>query len=150
MIMLIIEDDGNYVQLLQRYLEGLADEIVIARSWAQAEPHFATADIMWVDLIIPPHDEDFATIKLREIRQVNPKAVVFVVSGMMGEGIEQKVVEAGADMFAEKFNAMGQKQIIAMMIQALMKAEERGRDATKFLEKARELLKENPSPLTTI
>lgn len=148
MKMLIIEDDILYVGILQRYLEGLTDEIIVAKNWEVAEQFLSVADIMWIDLVVPPHNEKFAIIKIGEIRKANERVVIFVVSGIPDESIGREVIAAGADFFAEKMDMTNQNQVIALMIQALMKAEERGKDAMKFLQRARQLISERVTPQT--
>lgn len=150
MKMLIIEDDVIYVGLLERYLEGLADEIIIAKSWEEAKQHIQVAQIMWIDLIIPPHNEDFAIVQIGEIRAQNSNAVIFVVSGVVSPDTKREALAAGADYFAEKMDHITQNQIIALMISALMKAQERGsRESLTFLQRARELINERVNPVTT-
>lgn len=149
MKMLIIEDDDLYVGILERYLEGLTDELIIVENWEDAEKHIPVASIIWADLVIPPHDRDYGILKIGQIRKGNEKAVIFVVSGAPGQDVKLKAESAGADLFVEKAEAIKSTQVIALMISALLKAHERGNGvAVKFLQKARQLLSErvNPQP----
>lgn len=149
MRMLIIEDDEQYLGLLARYLDGLADEINIAKTWEEAERFVEVSAIMWIDLIIPPWGEEQGYIKIGEYRERNKNAVIFVVSGLPDNAARDKSLNAGADAYAEKMDVVKQTQVIALMISALMKAQEKGiPESLKFLEKARMLIAEkvNPNP----
>lgn len=146
MKLLIVEDDPLYASLLERYLEGLADEIAIVDSWEAAEAFVPTAHMMWLDLVIPPHNDDYAFLRIRAFRDINRKAVIFVVSGIPDDTLKEKALQAGADGFAHKMDATSQTQVIALMISALMKVQERGYDCLKFLQRARELLSERINP----
>lgn len=148
MKMLIIEDDALYVELLQRYLEGLADEIVVAHNWREAEQHVKDSKIIWVDLVLPPETtKEQCLLQVGYVRSINARAVIFVVSGVSDPDIPKRSLDAGADYFAHKTDLVTQTQVIALMISSLMMAHERGaEESLRFLDKARMLLNERVNP----
>lgn len=144
MKILIVEDDAGYRDILQRYLNGLGDEIVFTDTWEKAQPHYG-ADVFWLDIFIPPHGEKKIKLEMGIIRATNSHAVIFVVSGLCDPNLKREMIAAGADAFVCKHDVATRSQVIALMLSALMQAEGRGKPATKYLQKARELLAENPA-----
>lgn len=150
MKMLVIEDNLIYARLVERYLTGLADKIVIVESWDAAEPHLAgNPNIIWIDLLVPGYDESHALRKVTEVRAVHHEAIILVVSGIPDPTLFERAIAAGADAFMDKLSVASENQIISLLILATMRAKERGIDTAKFLERAQQFLNERIAAKST-
>jgi CheY-like chemotaxis protein len=108
---LIVEDAPEMAKLLVRYLQPVAREIIVADSMEHA---FAVInavdpfDIVTLDLNLPDSRTEETRDKIREIKRVNPDALVVVITGVVRPEEQAKILEAGADGYVYKVDIMGQ------------------------------------------
>lgn len=145
MKVLILEDDPLYGATIRRYLDGLASEPVkLVSTWQEAMKELPQKpDLMWIDLIVPGYDTESSILKVKEVRAANEEATLLVVSGSAESDIERRTREAGADAYANKMDAVNLKQVIALIMLALLHAKIRGASTEQFLVRAQQFLSEN-------
>lgn len=149
MKVLIVEDDPLFAELVRRYLDGLA-EIVVAHSWAEAYKYLEPfPTVMWIDLIHQGYGDDVTSslIRIQGIRKQNSDVVILVVSGALDHDIQDRCLSAGADAFIAKHDIGPQNKAIAHILLALLNAEKRGVDVTKYLEQTQLFLQARLKPL---
>jgi CheY-like chemotaxis protein len=97
MKILIADDDAKYRQSLQEVLEGGGNTVIIADDGEAAVT--AYSENKSVDLVITdynmPKKNGLAVIQ--EIREIQPKARIWLVSNAMGDEIKSAAIEAGAE-----------------------------------------------------
>lgn len=133
---LIIEDDPFFCELVQRDLDGVADTVLTALSWEEAEQHFSgELTVIWADLVIPPEGVEESIEKVRRLRALYPDTVLLVCSGYLTEENRRLLREVGVDGMADKSSRPG--SAIALITLGIM----RDKDITEFSkDKARQLL----------
>lgn len=151
MKIVIVEDDVIYSELIQRYVAGLADEVVSFTSWKAAQNYLEehNFDIGWFDLLLPGDTVDSSLLRITEVHNRNQDTVILVVSGVPELDIEQRALKAGADAYLNKNVAVKRNHVIALIMLALTRANERGVDTKKLLEKAQQFYNEQVKPNQT-
>jgi CheY-like chemotaxis protein len=108
---LIVEDAPEMAKLLVRYLQPVAREIIVAESMEHA---FAVInqvnpfDIVTLDLNLPDSRTEETRDKIREIKRINPDALVVVITGVVRPEEQERIIAAGADGYVYKVDIMGQ------------------------------------------
>lgn len=148
--MLIVEDDPVYTALITTHFEGLFDEIVSCANWSEAAEYLNddTVIVYWIDIYVPGHGEAETMLRVADIRKQKNLATILVVTGDPSSHLEATALKAGADHFVHKMDAVTRKQVIACVMLAMLRAQGRGADVTKFLEKAQQLLQSEPNTNT--
>lgn len=105
MKILIVEDDELMAELIRRYLEPVADEVVVAFNLTDAMKEVVKVppfDLVTLDLNLP-ESHGLETLRyIDQIKAANPDSLVIVISGTVTADAHEKVLAAGADAFLHK------------------------------------------------
>ncbi len=116
MIVLIIEDSESLCQVWQRFLDGIAKTVRIAHNLPdgirlmQEHPH---PDVVLLDLTLPGSRPHNTLDHIAQLKEINPHAVVVVITGSVDEHIPMLAAEMGADFFERKTGKMSQCRLLA-------------------------------------
>lgn len=140
MKILIVEDNDHYANLVRKYLNGLATEIVVVHSWADAQRHVQMRyDVAWFDLHIPDAQISDMVLKIAEMRDKHQKTVIVVCSGYITEERKKELSAIGADVIADKSMVLNPVEITSLVMLGIMNAVHRTGDdegLAKMLERA--------------
>lgn len=117
--------------LWRRFLGPLSKDIRLARNLKEAfeemlrTPH---PDLVVFDLRLPDSRVASQSImKIRELKDINPDAVVMVVTGAVEENLPVLANEYGADGFFQKPDMAGQDKLLKAATQACQSKTTEGR-----------------------
>lgn len=142
MKVLIIEDSKLYADLICHYLQGLADDIVVAVDWDDAKKHVNTRhDVAWFDLHIPKSREDRSPLHLEdmvlhigEMRGKFDDTVIVVCSGWLDDNLSRRLYEVRADMVEHKTKVMSPEQIVSLVLMGIMRANTRSKNKERLMQ----------------
>lgn len=110
MRILIVEDSPELAKLIARYVKGIAREIIIAESMAQADAIIHQAnpfDLVTLDLNLPDSRVEDTIAKIQEIKRTNPDGLLVVITGVVRPEDQAKIMKSGADGYMYKVDIMG-------------------------------------------
>lgn len=101
---LIIEDDEATAQSICKMMEPLATDRQVARTLATAILALEDTDfdIITVDLGLPPLGRNDTIAAIPTLRNMAPKALIIVLTGLAMPDTAKECVDAGADALFEK------------------------------------------------
>lgn len=123
MIVLIVEDDSDLAKLWVRYLQTVTTGIRVAHDLPaalvamRAVPH---PDIVLLDLRLPGSKPLNTLQHIAEMKEINPKAVVVVLTGAIEEKLPELAAQLGADGFGYKRDhATSQRNLLLIIADAI-------------------------------
>lgn len=147
MTILIIDDDSGMVEVLSAQMKGLGDvRRALNLEDALVQMHkLPPPDLVLLDLFLPHHDRhSTAEETLRHVqafKNINPEAVVIVITGSNEERLEKIALEMGADSFLRKQNMATQKRLFQACFDAFVA---RGFSGQAILDRLNDLLTPKP------
>lgn len=109
MKVLIVEDQAPVSDMLRRYVEPIAREVVVASTMDEALHAIETRppfDLITLDLNLPDSTTLESVARIKEIHDKNDGGFVVVITGMLGVEARKQVEEAGADGFFQKIETV--------------------------------------------
>lgn len=110
MRILIVEDSPELAKLIARYVSGMAREVIIAESMAEADAIIHRADpfdLVTLDLNLPDSRIEDTIAKIKDIKKTNPNGLLVVITGVVRPEDQARVKEGGADGYIYKVDIMG-------------------------------------------
>lgn len=102
---LIAEDEDNLRELLRRYLEPISSYICVVKSISglfEALTH-SQFDLITYDLRYPDSPiKESSLARIREIKELNPEAIIIIVTGYYDPSMERLITESEADGIIKK------------------------------------------------
>lgn len=106
MRILIVEDDEPLAGLIARYFRPLTSIApVIARNMTEAMQEInrvPPVDLVTLDLALPDSTPLETLGRIKEMKAINPNAIIVVVTGTVKPEMEGEVMSSGADGFMQK------------------------------------------------
>jgi CheY-like chemotaxis protein len=98
---LVVDDEIHVVRLLQKYLTSKEYEVYTATDGLEAiqKVKDARPHIVLLDIIMPGMG---GIETLKEIKKINPKIAVIIVTAVIDEELAQRAVQLGADDYITK------------------------------------------------
>lgn len=119
MKILIVEDEPLQAELLKRQLSPLKIETVIARDWASAMREMLRVpppDLIFLDLMLPDTNGAEDTLNgITKLREINPNALIVVMTGMQSIELATLAASLGADAFEYKQQMNSQVELFGMV-----------------------------------
>ncbi len=144
MKVIIAEDDEAFSGMVERCLQGIAREIVIAKTWAEVEEYMGQRpDILWSDLRLLDSDPDQTFGKIAAVRQSDKDIVIIIMSGYVSPEMENKAKNSGIDVVALKGrDTSTRNKIMSLIMLAISNAQVRspGSQRMPILNRAIELI----------
>lgn len=140
MKILIVEDEELVAELYARLLKDVADEVVIAYCIADIRKELQKSpppDIVTLDLILKgpdgSHSNAFETLEeVKNIRLVNPDAVVVIVSGNTTEEVIKLAKELGVNhIVGDKTTVHTKENLIKAILQGFQHTENTSAQSTR-------------------
>lgn len=119
---LIVEDDEGIIALWRKYMSFISDDVRVAMTIPDALDEMRrlpSPSLVILDLRLPGSTHDNTLYHIEEIKRINPKVIVIVVTGHPEQSIEQLAIAAGADGFALKIAVAGQVQLLKLVERSL-------------------------------
>lgn len=117
MKILLIEDEAPMVELWKIYLEPVGADIVTATTFAEAKAEMEKIpppDMVFLDLVLPDSRMPDETLRrgIAMLHEINPAAVIIVLTGIESVKIAQLAMSLGADAFRNKHDVVGQLKLL--------------------------------------
>lgn len=101
---LIVDDDVNITYILAGQLRALG-EVRSAHNIADAlieMRKLPPPDLVFLDLFFKEHGAEETLSHIAKFKEINPNAVIIVITGSSEARLEQMALEMGADKFTQK------------------------------------------------
>jgi DNA-binding NtrC family response regulator len=92
---LVVDDEVDVGELVQSFLEGHGYQVITAASAARAFElvNLEKPDLVFLDVVMPGID---GIQCLKEIKKLQPEAIVIMVSGLHDENVAKEAIRYGA------------------------------------------------------
>lgn len=122
---LIVEDEQSIIRIWTDFLSPLDGEIRIAMTLESAIEQMSKIphpDIVLLDLRLPDSESAGRTLEyINALKQINPKAIVVVITGHVDAALPALASKLGADGYANKLECATQASLLGLISGALEK-----------------------------
>lgn len=122
MTVLIVEDDPMVAELWTRLLNPASRDIRVAGNVPEALSKMGVPpppDLVLLDLRVPGSTPENTLRHIAELKELNPAAVVLVLTGVSDESLPALARQLGADGFSQKMQATSQDALFGVICDAL-------------------------------
>jgi len=118
---ILVEDEEIVAELYSRILQPIASKILVAHNLDELRMHLQqlTPDAVLLDLRLRETGPEEALREIKNIRQVNPNAVVVVASGLSDPAVIRQAMDQGADYFAVKPETNTESGLLGAILKGL-------------------------------
>lgn len=122
MIVLIIEDDEGMARVFRQSILPVASEVRIAHNLVEALIEMRrkpAPDMVLLDLRLPGSRPENTLAHIAELKAVNPRVVVLVITGCVEDHLPALAAKLGADGFRAKMDVSSQERLLAAVKETL-------------------------------
>lgn len=122
MTVLIVEDDPMVRELWRRLLSPLTEDIRLAETIPDALAEMRKIpppDLVLLDLRVPGSTPENTLFHIAALKELNPAAVVLVLTGVSDESLPALARQLGADGFSPKMAAASQDALFDIICETL-------------------------------
>lgn len=137
MKVLLIEDDKQCADMIQRALHGLTSRVDVTDKLSEGLRLLCDDyDAVWLDLSLTDSRSEDTLRAIPSIRDKCPNVTLLVVSGY-GDKYHNEAIEMGADAYASKIDLEGFRNsaVVNLLVRAATHAMERGVNSSFILER---------------
>lgn len=120
---IVTEDDPNASSFLKSILDNFSKELFIVSRLAELLQLCKSRndiDLILYDLVLEDANLDQTIDTIPEVRNLQPKAALIVISGVKDNYIKQEVIDKGADAYAEKGTYEFSRDALLIIIHKVM------------------------------
>lgn len=142
MTILLVEDQKEIRSIWKQFLNPIEAEIREAESIDEAYylmQLLPNPDLVLLDLGLPGSGPEITLNQIKTLKEINPKAVVIVITGRISEHLPALAMRMGADAFRNKMELKTQVELFRTIKQAANSTARNFQDNIQLFQRVSEL-----------